>query len=50
MIIYGKIAVLEALKSDKTFNKLLIEKGLKHLEELSVIFNLNDFDSSKNEK
>ena len=29
MIIYGKIAVLEALKSEKTFNKLLIEKGLK---------------------
>ena len=32
------------------FMKSLIEKGLKHLEELSVIFNMNDFDSSKNEK
>lgn len=29
MIIYGKIAVLEALRSEKTFNKLLIDKGLK---------------------
>lgn len=29
MIIYGRIAVLEALKSEKTFNKLLIEKGQK---------------------
>lgn len=29
MIIYGRIAVLEALKSEKTFNKLQIEKGQK---------------------
>lgn len=29
MIIYGKIAVLEALKSEKTFNRLLIDKNLK---------------------
>ena len=29
MIIYGKIAVLEALKSKKTFNRLLIDKNLK---------------------
>lgn len=29
MIIYGKIAVLEALRSEKTFNKLMIDKNLK---------------------
>lgn len=29
MIIYGRVAVLEALKSEKTFNKLQVEKGQK---------------------
>ncbi len=37
MIIYGKIAVLEALKSEKTFNKLLIDKTLKDKTSQEII-------------
>ena len=29
MIIFGKNSVLEAVRSEKTFNEILIEKGLK---------------------
>ncbi len=40
MYIYGKIAVLEALRSDKTFNKLLIDKS-SHDKTLQEIINLS---------
>lgn len=40
MLIYGKNSVLEALKSEKTFNRLYIDKGLKD-KTLQEIINLS---------
>lgn len=37
MNIYGKIAVLEALRSNKTFNKLLVDKNLKDKTSQEII-------------
>ena len=39
MLIYGKNSVLEALKSEKTFNRLFIDKGIKD-KTLQEIINL----------